>query len=203
MGRINQCPISPPSGLPEIEPYEISSSDDPLPFRNLEEFERWLRDEYIFRMIHSTTFYGTYNVECLGIFSPNRAFERCCLQYARNIGEYSRKFQNLLRNKIISHNHPSGQLFSRSDIFTWAELQMQETRVITPLNVGEYRMYSIKRLHPGRPTWDEIMTIINTQDPGLINFDSNPNYRHRCLLLLNEQGLIEYSVDPPIHEYVL
>jgi len=200
MGRIEACPIPPPPGLPEIEPFEIAPLEDPLPFRNREEFERFLCDVYIFRTTHSTTFHGRHNVECLGIFSPNESesIERCCLQYASHTEEYPTEFECFLIGKITSHNHPSGQTFSRSDIVTWADLPLQEIRVVAPYNVGAYRTYSIKRLNQRRPTWAEMKCVINAQDWGLHNFDSNPNYRHRCFLLLHEMGFFEYSVDPPI-----
>lgn len=195
MAIIKSCPIPPPSVFDEIPPLSIGSPEDPLPFRNLDEFERWLCGDYISRITYSQDY---SKVECIGIFSSNQMLETCCLQYAINEVEYPKEFQKLLRRKIISHNHFSDEGFSKEDVYTWADLQLQEIRVIMPFKVVAFRTYSIKRLDPEHPTWDEIETIIKVQDPSLNNFKFNPNYRHKCLLFLKEKGLIEYSVDPPI-----
>jgi hypothetical protein len=193
LGCIKACPAS--SGIPH---YIIEPKEEPLPFGNLEDFERWLREDYIYGMEHSTTYYSQNNIECVGIFSQNKNFEKCCLQYPNLTQEYPISFQESLRGKITCHNHPSGQTFSWPDVAAWATLQMQEIRVIASYNAGEYRTFLIKRLNQKFPTWGEIRDEIHKEDPFLFYSRVDNERRHRCLLHLKELDYFEYSVDPPI-----
>lgn len=193
LGCINACPDS--RGIPH---YIIEPEEEPLPFRDLEDFETWLREDYIHGMEHSTTYYSQYNIECVGIFAQNKNFEKCFLQYPNPTHEYSIHFQESLRGKITCHNHPSGQTFSWQDVAAWATLQMQEIRVIASYNAGNYRTFIIKRLNQTSPTWDEIQDEIHKEDPFLFYSRENNERRHRCLLRLKELDYFEYSVDPPI-----
>jgi len=202
LGCINPCVDEPCHDGLEIPEYVIEPREDPLPFRDIEDFESWLREHYLFEIEHSTTNYGGRKVECLGIFSPNRAFERCCLQCPIP-HEYSPEFQELLRGKITSHNHPSGETFSLEDIHTWADLQMPEIRVVAASRGGAYRTYSIKRLFQRQPTWEEIknkLMEVCPQDPEFMVLRTHPTFRHRCLKNLDNEGFFCYSVsdtEPP------
>lgn len=185
MSEIFACELIPP-GFPPIEPIEA-----PLPFENVEHFEKWLREKYIPRTltIRCIPLPGTsYDIdinktECWAIFSSEDRFERCCQVYPET--RLTPEFEESIRGKILSHNHFSdNSTLSCGDILVWANLHLSEIRAVTPS-----RAYSIKPLNMEWPD-PKLLLGLFTKYPLI----QKGEMRHRCLEFLGKKGCFEYSV---------
>lgn len=184
MPEIYQCELVSPE-CPPIEPIEA-----PLPFENIEHFESWLRGRYIPRTMNMrlVPLNPSYDIdinktECWAIFSSDGLFERSYQVYPKT--HLSPEFEELLRGKILSHNHFSDDsTLSPSDVVTWAYSQMKEIRAVT-----QSKTYSIKTIDQNWPNPRKLAYIFSELPPSM-----NSAELHSFLDFLSKKELFEYSV---------
>ena len=164
----------------KIEPIEA-----PLPFKDIIDFETWLRMKYFQIALIK-------NIECLGIFSSEKSFERACQKYPNS--QNTSDFENFLRGKIVSHNHPSDSTLSCSDVLVAANLGLKEIRAVTTLWT-----YSMKPLKQKWPDPELIIGEIRKIYPSITldKFNVEHQLRHECYQTLSKKGLFEYSKTYP------
>jgi hypothetical protein len=164
---------------------KIGPIEAPLPFKNITYFETWLRMTYYPIAL-------VKNTECLGIFSTENRFERACQKHADS--QNTSDFEEFLRGKILSHNHPSDSTLSCSDILVWANLEMKEIRAVTDLWT-----YSIKPIKHTWPDPELIIDEIRNICPSIACSQSKNTHelRHECYQTLAKKGLFEYSKTYP------
>lgn len=185
MPQIYGCELLQP-GFPPIAPIKA-----PLPFRNIDHFETWLREIYIPRTqtIRCVPLPGTpYDIdirktECWAIFSSENLFERCCQVYPETV--LTPQFEDGIRGKILSHNHFSDDsTFSCGDILVWANLHLKEIRAVTAT-----RTYSIKPINNHWPDPHSLLSLFSKYP--LIK---RGEMRHQCLEFLGRKCCFDYSV---------
>jgi hypothetical protein len=90
-----------------------------------------------------------------------------------------------LHEKIVTHNHPSGNTFSYKEVLTCINLEYSEFRVIT-----EHYSYSLKPRTGGWPPLEKMIAIFTKETV------QDGDARHKCYETLAEQGNIEYQRNP-------
>jgi len=177
--------------------YPIIESIEAPDFKNITEFEAWLRMKYIPRTnaikhwINPRTKL-TENIcqtECWGIFTPDEKYVKCCLTYPKT--NLTSKCEDDLRGNILSHNHPSGETLSLADLCNWANLHMQEIRA-----VNEIFTYRITPISGKWPEPKKLIDKIKTICPKVIPDDmqrSSGDLRHKCFMRLSEVGCFDYE----------
>jgi len=185
MPKIYACELVPPE-YPPIEPIEA-----PIPFENVEHFEKWLREKYIPKTLTirrvplpNTPYDIDINkTECWAIFSPEENFEKSCQVYP--FTDLTREFEETIRGKILSHNHFSDDsTLSCFEVRVWANLQMKEFKAVT-----QSKTYSIK---PKNQRWPDprLLSELFAKCPSI----EDGKTRHCYFDFLAKRGFFEYSV---------
>ena len=182
-----------PANFPPLDPIEAPD------FANVQEFETWLRQQYIPKTktmnIQDCPGRNDYLIdinktECWGIFSPSEECLKCCLVYPQTNLKNFEKFEDFLRGKIFSHNHLTNTTLSLPDVLTWANLHILEFRAVT-----EDCTYIIKPLNHEWPNPDELLNKIQKVCP-FFKYPSRGDHGkllHQCYQTLAERKIFVYE----------
>ena len=181
--------------------FPIIGSIEAPDFRDVGDFESWLRREHIpkTKIINiqdcpdrDDGLIDINKIECWGVFGSNGEFERCCFVYPKTHLDNFPEFENFLRGKIFSHNHfSSDSTLSVGEVLLWANLKMREIRAVT-----ENHTFIIKPLNQNWPYPDLLYTAMVNICPV---FDLDPEFkndselRHICYQVLAREGYFIYE----------
>lgn len=195
--------------LMEDNIYDNSNEEEmdfPDSYENITEYEIWLHDEICMR---EDIFLG----EFLGIFSNNGKFIKRIyiplrthknnsdnlidISISHNLTEEEKDH---IRGNILSHNHPSNSSFTYQEILGAADLNVNESRIITLDWI-----YSIKPLNQIWPS-REIIERENENINSDLNLDFcitqpqfNPEWKHMRYEILSQRSGFVYSRTPWSH----
>lgn len=177
--------------------YPTIETIDAPDFGSIDEFETWLRTEYIPRT-QGIEYWenpetglpiNIKQTECWGIFSPDNVFLKCCQTYSKT--HLTSECEGYLQGNILSHNHPSNDTLSLFDICIGAILQMKEIRAVTQIYT-----YRVRPLNEVWPEPNLLLGRIKTICPSII-LNGAPrsmgDSRHRCFQTLSRDGCFIYE----------